>query len=53
MNTRVITATTSLPDSSMDFIFDVQSGEWDAQDEVDTTHPRYEATEDEIGRAHV
>ena len=51
MNDRVIIATTRLPDSSMDFIYDCQNGQWDAQDEVDTTHPRYEAGEDDLIRA--
>ena len=51
MNDRVIIATTSLLDSDMDFIYDTQNGEWDSQDEVDVTHPRYEATEDDLIRA--
>jgi hypothetical protein len=51
MNDRVIIATSRLPDTSMDFIYDCQNGQWDAQDEVSTTHPRYEATEDDLIRA--
>ena len=51
MNTQVITATTSLPDSSMDFIYDTQNGQWDAQDETDITHPRYHADEEDLEQA--
>jgi len=51
MNDRVIIAETRLPDSDMEFIYDTQNGQWDAQDEVSVTHPRYEATEDDLVRA--
>ena len=46
-----ITASSRLRDTDMTFIYDTQNGEWDAHDEVDTTHPRYRASEDDLIRA--
>ncbi len=33
------------------FIFNTEDGTWDFQDDVDTTHPRYSASEEDLAEA--